>query len=116
MCHIGTNARGMHVTGKTGWPVSSGPWLIAGLLWVAGIWTSMHAIGPDAHGLIDCAALIATFWAITRHYSGPRLRPGERIVSDEEFFRMEQAMARGLMAGLPVQRTPGSGSTLKTVL
>lgn len=101
------------MTGKTGWVGTSGLWVLAGLLWAVGIWTRYRHVEPDTHGLIDCAALIATTAAITvavvRHFCGPRLKPGERVITDEMMERIEDTAFRSALIAVRqgATRRPG---------
>lgn len=76
-------------------------WLLIGLLWVmtAAAWPLDAAVvmdrdlAPEAHGMLGGAVLTVTFAAIVataaaviiRCCSGPRLKPGERVVSAETY-------------------------------
>lgn len=71
-----------------------GPWILAGALAVVSIVTTVRPIGPDPHGLVDEGTVIASFWAIARHYRGPRLKPGEgyvRLAPGQQVLTAEQA-------------------------
>lgn len=86
------------------------------ITWAAGVgavWTAdvilavKELVPPDVHGLVDCSTACLTIltggWLIAQHF-GPRLKPGQRIVSDEEYHATEMALTRAIIAG---QHEPG---------
>lgn len=92
------------MTGILGSLRTSGPWILAGLLWVMAAAGTFWHVEADLHGLLDILTLAATVAAIVvaagRHFSGPRLRPGQRIVGPEEAAWMEAAMATAMAAAM----------------
>jgi hypothetical protein len=65
-----------------------GPWLVAGLLLAADVVTAVrHDVLPIRHEVIGVLTVWAGVWAIgnTRRMLGPKLKPGQRIVSDETY-------------------------------
>jgi hypothetical protein len=91
-------------------------WLLIGLLWAMTVaaWPLDVAVvmdrdlAPEAHGLLGGIVLTVTFAAIIataaaiiiRCCSGPKLKPGEQIVSDQMMARIEEAAVRGAVAAL----------------
>lgn len=63
-----------------------------------GLSTFLHP-GPSAdHGFLDVLAILAGGWAIADCYArriGPRMKPGQHIVSAEEVGGWIEAAARG---------------------
>jgi hypothetical protein len=93
---------------------AGGPWLVAGLLLAADVVTAVrHDVLPIRHEVIGVLTVWAGVWAICgalcRHYgSAPRLKDGERIVTDAEAERMEAAAWRAVeMADRRVREAGG---------
>ena len=101
------------MTGMKGWLGTSGPWVLAGLLWTVSVLTSIRAIREDTHGLCDCAALVVTFWAIVRQNRGPRIRPGYRVITDEMMTRIEDTAFRAAL--IAVKQGSTERPTLRAV-
>jgi hypothetical protein len=76
------------------------PCLAAGAFWLAEtatVVTGGRAMTVPVHELLGSGTLGVTVWALLHHYLGERrLRPGERIVTEEEFAAVEAAMARAV--------------------
>lgn len=85
------------------------PWAAAALLWALNLFAGMILrLTPQIHALLNggaiTAAVGAIIWTAFRRFSGPRLKPGERVISDDEYHATEMALTRAIMAG-----RPGSG-------
>lgn len=93
-------------------------WLAVCLLWLAAVLACVVDVDaafdlgltPAIHSLFTAAAIIAVltavFWTGLRTGRGRGLKPGERIVSDDEYHASEMALTRAIMAGWP---EPGDG-------
>lgn len=91
------------------------PWVATALLLAVNVVTCAYRLAVDYHGLLDVGLALAAFWGIARHYRGPRLKPGERIVSDREYHASEMAITRAVLAGQG-GRGDGSGRKLQSVI
>lgn len=76
------------------------PWAVAGALLGVSLVTCALRLAEDYHGLLDVALAVTCFWGITRHYRGPLLKPGERIIAEGDYLKMEQAIASGIMEAM----------------
>ena len=81
-------------------------------LWLAAVLTS--AMRPAVISRASFSlAIAATIIAGLRSRTRPRLRPGQRIISDDEFFRAEEAITRAVLSSQPER---GSERKLRSVL
>jgi hypothetical protein len=89
------------------------PWAVAGIAWAA---NAVADFGPPRWAsagsgrFLDGAAICLTVWALLSVYS-VRGHAGERLVSDGEYHRTEEAIARGVAvaAGEQAGGNPASG-------
>jgi hypothetical protein len=80
-------------------------WVLAAAAWwcdldialAGGLTLRLHAVVGNATLLISVAAIVWTA-AIYRNSRGPRLKPGERVISEERLADMIAAMKVGLQA------------------
>jgi hypothetical protein len=82
------------VTGMRGRASTAGPWVLAGALLAVDVITAVGHLADDYHSLLDVVTVAALVWPIVRHYGGPRLKDGDRVVSDIEAGRMEDTAWR----------------------
>lgn len=78
----------------------AGPWIAVACAWTADIVTALADSGSTPlHGVLDAAAVAATVWVIARSRGrAGEPQPGQRVISDDEFFRAIEAITEGLAA------------------
>jgi hypothetical protein len=84
------------VTGMRRAAGSAGPWILAVALLAVDVVTATRHLAGDYHSVLDIVTVAALVWPMIRHYGGPRLRPGQRIVSDDEYDHMETTAWRAV--------------------
>jgi len=90
------------VAGTRGTTGAMGLGALVGAMWAASIWTCFLRVSSPVHGVLDSAATAVTVCAYLYARRGsPRLKPGERIVSDAEYHATEAALTRAILAGQP---------------
>lgn len=63
-------------------------------------------VAPQDCSFIGAATLAASGLAIARHYRGPRLQPGQRVITDEQQRQIEAAITRAVVAGFHADGEP----------
>lgn len=84
--------RNIRVIGWTGVVVAA---------WALDATAAIRRIVPaEMHGLCDCGTasltVVVALWLIIRHFAAPRLKAGQRVITDEEAERMEAAAWRAV--------------------
>jgi hypothetical protein len=82
-----------------------GPTAAAAVAWIFLIASVVDYDNPSPwHGVTVAATICITCWAIVqavvRHYSGPKLKPGQRVIDDATWREAEAAITRAALAGL----------------
>ena len=94
---------------------TAGPWIAAGCMWAADIATAFaDSRSAPWHGVLDAAALAVTVWALLTRYS-VRGRKGERLISDEDYQRTEEAITRAVLAASGNGTGPGVQRSQRTL-
>ena len=101
-----------------GLAIAYGPWALAAVLWIASAATCAGDLQVDSHGLLDAGTTVASFWVIARHYGGPRLGPGEMVVSQDDYRRGERLVIDSIAAAHGegcIMARPPSGRALRSI-
>jgi hypothetical protein len=95
-----------------------GPWVLAGLLWLASIVTWFEPAPVAVIGTLDATATTVTIGALVAlvvRLLRPALKPGERVIRDEEYFQLQEAIVRGVLMARAEADDGGSRARLWSV-